>query len=204
MFLKNIRPWSPTSWSDWFPSQGLGAYLYLNLVKLTPGRIVGWNGYSHSIFTFYGFSSVHPQSFLMEKRSLGLLGWICCFWSWLATVHKIVIPPVLWCGAQLRPAKPLKSAWKIAHVESEEDSFRRLSHSYHRRLLSDGTLMVQVLLMMMLPYIFPPQWSSRDIQKNTRGLGPCQHPSIWYHWPLLPSWSVFSIVLEAWPVSVFR
>ncbi len=53
-----------------------------------------------------------------------------------------------------------------------KDSFRRFVIQYHRRLLSDGTLIVQVLLMMgILPYIFPPQWAA-GASKNIGGLSP--------------------------------
>ena len=64
---------------------------------------------------------------------------------------------------------------RAIHV-GQKDSFRRFVIQYHRRLLLDGTLMVQVLLMMsILPYIFLLSGAA-GASKNIGGLSPYLTP----------------------------
>ena len=76
---------------------------------------------------------------------------------------------------RFRQTKPSKSAWERSIV-GQKDSFRRFVIQYHRRLLLDGTLMVQVLLMMsILPYIFLLSGAA-GASKNIGGLSPYLTP----------------------------
>ena len=69
----------------------------------------------------------------------------------------------------------VKERVRVIHV-GQKDSFRRFVIQYHRRLLLDGTLMVQVLLMMsILPYIFLLSGAA-GASKNIGGLSPYLTP----------------------------
>ena len=65
--------------------------------------------------------------------------------------------------------KPNRQRARESDPCGSERLFRRFVIQYHRRLLLDGTLMVQVPLDDEHSAIyFPPQWSSRSIEEYRR------------------------------------
>ena len=131
----------------------LGAYLYLNLVQTHRVEVSGGADIPILFPPFTAFHQfiLHPFE---GEAILGLLGWILVLLGLIGLVRKIV---------------------KAIHV-GQKDSFRQFVIQYHRRLLSDGTLMVQVLLMMsILPYIFLLSGAA-GASKNIGGLSPYLTP----------------------------
>ena len=93
----------------------------------------------------------------------------------IGLVRKIVIPQFYDAALAVATNQTVKERVKVLHV-GQKDSFRRFVIQYHRRLLSDGTLMVQVLLMMsILPYIFLLSGAA-GASKNIGGLSPYLTP----------------------------
>ena len=94
------------------------------------------------------------SSILLMGSDPGLLGWIAVLLVLIALVRKLVIPQFYDAALAVSTNQTVKERVRAIHV-GQKDSFRRFVIQYHRRLLLDGTLMVQVLLMMsILPYIF--------------------------------------------------
>ena len=93
----------------------------------------------------------------------------------IGLVRKIVIPQFYDAALAVSTNQTVKERVKAIHV-GQKDSFRRFVIQYHRRLLADGTLMVQVLLMMsILPYIFLLSGAA-GASKNIGGLSPYLTP----------------------------
>ena len=74
---------------------------------------------------------------------LGLLGWIAVLLVLIGLVRKLVIPQFYDAALAVSTNQTVKERVRAIHV-GQKDSFRRFVIQYHRRLLSDGTLMVQV------------------------------------------------------------
>lgn len=131
----------------------LGAYLYLNLVQTHRVEVSGGADIPILFPPFTAFHQfiLHPFD---GEAILGLLGWILVLLVLIGRVRKIVIPQFYDAALAVATNQTVKERVRVLHV-GQKDSFRRFVIQYHRRLLSDGTLMVQVLLMMsILPYIF--------------------------------------------------
>lgn len=93
----------------------------------------------------------------------------------IGLVRKIVIPQFYDAALAVATNQTVKERVKAINV-GQKDSFRRFVIQYHRRLLLDGTLMVQVLLMMsILPYVFLLS-GAVGASKNIGGLSPYLTP----------------------------
>ena len=152
----------------------LGAYLYLNLVQTHRVEVTGGADIPILFPPFTAFHQfiLHPFD---GEAILGLLGWILVLLVLIGLVRKIVIPQFYDAALAVATNQTVKERVKVLHV-GQKDSFRRFVIQYHRRLLSDGTLMVQVLLMMsILPYIFLLSGAA-GASKNIGGLSPYLTP----------------------------
>lgn len=152
----------------------LGAYLYLNLVQTHRVEVSGGADIPILFPPFTAFHQfiLHPFD---GEAILGLLGWILVLLVLIGLVRKIVIPQFYDAALAVATNQTVKERVKVLHV-GQKDSFRRFVIQYHRRLLSDGTLMVQVLLMMsILPYIFLLSGAA-GASKNIGGLSPYLTP----------------------------
>ena len=152
----------------------LGAYLYLNLVQTHRVEVTGGADIPILFPPFTAFHQfiLHPFD---GEAILGLLGWILVLLVLIGLVRKIVIPQFYDAALAVATNQTVKERVKAIHV-GQKDSFRRFVIQYHRRLLSDGTLMVQVLLMMsILPYIFLLSGAA-GASKNIGGLSPYLTP----------------------------
>ena len=152
----------------------LGAYLYLNLIQT---HRVEMSGGADIPILFPPFTAFHQ--FILHPFEggaiLGLLGWIAVLLVLIGLVRKLVIPQFYDAALAVATNQTVKERVKVLHV-GQKDSFRRFVIQYHRRLLSDGTLMVQVLLMMsILPYIFLLSGAA-GASKNIGGLSPYLTP----------------------------
>ena len=152
----------------------LGAYLYLNLVQTHRVEV---SGGADIPILFPPFTAFHQ--FILHPFDggaiLGLLGWIAVLLVLIGLVRKIVIPQFYDAALAVATNQTVKERVKAIHV-GQKDSFRQFVIQYHRRLLSDGTLMVQVLLMMsILPYIFLLSGAA-GASKNIGGLSPYLTP----------------------------
>ena len=152
----------------------LGAYLYLNLIQT---HRVEMSGGADIPILFQPFTAFHR--FILHpfdgEAFLGLLSWILVLLVLIGLVRKIVIPQFYDAALAVATNQTVKERVKVLHV-GQKDSFRRFVIQYHRRLLSDGTLMVQVLLMMsILPYIFLLSGAA-GASKNIGGLSPYLTP----------------------------
>lgn len=148
----------------------LGAYLYLNLVQTHRVEVSGGADIPILFPPFTAFHQfiLHPFD---GEAILGLLGWILVLLVLIGLVRKIVIPQFYDAALAVATNQTVKERVRVLHV-GQKDSFRRFVIQYHRRLLSDGTLMVQVLLMMsILPYIFLLSGAA-GASKNIGGLSP--------------------------------
>ena len=152
----------------------LGAYLYLNLVQTHRVEVSGGTDIPILFPPFTAFHQFILNPFDGEAL-LGLLGWILVLLVLIGLVRKIVIPQFYDAALAVATNQTVKERVKVLHV-GQKDSFRRFVIQYHRRLLSDGTLMVQVLLMMsILPYIFLLSGAA-GASKNIGGLSPYLTP----------------------------
>ena len=152
----------------------LGAYLYLNLVQTHRVEVSGGADIPILFPPFTAFHQfiLHPFD---GEAILGLLGWILVLLVLIGLVRKIVIPQFYDAALAVATNQTVKERVRVLHV-GQKDSFRRFVIQYHRRLLSDGTLMVQVLLMMsILPYIFLLSGAA-GASKNIGGLSPYLTP----------------------------
>lgn len=152
----------------------LGAYLYLNLVQTHRVEVTGGADIPILFPPFTAFHQfiLHPFD---GEAILGLLGWILVLLVLIGLVRKIVIPQFYDAALAVATNQTVKERVRVLHV-GQKDSFRRFVIQYHRRLLSDGTLMVQVLLMMsILPYIFLLSGAA-GASKNIGGLSPYLTP----------------------------
>ena len=152
----------------------LGAYLYLNLVQTHRVEVTGGADIPILFPPFTAFHQfiLHPFD---AGAILGLLGWILVLLVLIGLVRKIVIPQFYDAALAVATNQTVKERVRVLHV-GQKDSFRRFVIQYHRRLLLDGTLMVQVLLMMsILPYIFLLSGAA-GASKNIGGLSPYLTP----------------------------
>ena len=152
----------------------LGAYLYLNLVQTHRVEVSGGADIPILFPPFLVFHQfiLHPFD---GGAILGVLGWILVLLILIGLVRKIVIPQFYDAALAVATNQTVKERVRAIHV-GQKDSFRRFVIQYHRRLLLDGTLMVQVLLMMsILPYIFLLS-GAVGASKNIGGLSPYLTP----------------------------
>ena len=152
----------------------LGAYLYLNLVQTHRVEVSGGADIPILFSPFVAFHQfiLHPFE---GGAILGVLGWILVLLVLIGLVRKIVIPQFYDAALAVATNQTVKERVRAIHV-GQKDSFIRFVIQYHRRLLLDGTLMVQVLLMMsILPYIFLLS-GAVGASKNIGGMSPYLTP----------------------------
>ncbi len=137
---------------------------------------------------FVCLSSVYPPSFWWERSWPGLdRGAVGSCLAWSVNLWSRSFYDAAACG--FRQTKPSKSAWERSMWVRR--LFWTICHSVSSQTLAWWNPYGASPLDDEHSAIYFPLSGAAGASKNIGGLSPYWHPSIWCHWPLLPSWSVF-------------
>ena len=131
----------------------IGAYLYINMLQSehsVAGDLVTQPSIFPPIEVFHTFI-LNP---LDSAALVGMLAWVLVLAVLLWLVKSQVLPHFYDAALEVSSSHAVKE--RVSQMKlGDQKAFHRFTVSYHKRLLSDGTLLTQVIFMMAIfPYLF--------------------------------------------------